>query len=189
MNVGCVLLAAGSGRRFGGDKLMHEVDGAPMIEHALKLFGGQPFCVRVCVTKAGAENIRARAEAHGFVPIVNPDAERGMGTSAAVGTEAAERLCPGLDGILFAVCDQPYLTELSVGRMLRGFSNLPDNILALSYCGIRGNPVIFPREFFPELRALDGDVGGGAVIRRHPDRLALEECEHGNEVQDIDTRE
>ncbi len=189
MNIGCVLLAAGSGRRFGGDKLLHEVDGVPMIEHALKLFGGQPFCVRVCVTKPNAADFHEKAKAHGFVPVVNPDAERGMGTSAAVGTVAAERLCPELDGILYAVCDQPYLTELSVGRMLTAFRYAPDDILALSYCGIRGNPVIFPREFFPELRALEGDVGGGAVIRRHPDRLVLEECEYENEVDDIDTRE
>jgi molybdenum cofactor cytidylyltransferase len=184
-----VLLAAGSGRRFGGDKLLHEVDGVPMIERALTLFGNQPFCVRVCVTKPGAEDFHKRAGAHGFVPVVNPDAERGIGTSTAVGTSAAESLCPVLDGILYAVCDQPYLTELSVGRMLRAFSRMPTDILALCYCAVRGNPVIFPREFFPELRALDGDVGGGAVIKKHPERLVLEECEYGNEVDDIDTRE
>jgi len=188
VNIGCVLLAAGSGRRFGGDKLLYEVNGVPMVEHALALFGGLPFCVRVCVTKANADEIGALAEANGFVPVVNPDAERGMGTSAAVGTEAAERLCPGLDGILFAVCDQPYLTALSVRRMLNAFPRLPDDILALSCSGVRGNPVIFPREFFPELRALDGDVGGGAVIRMHSDRLILVECESPNEVEDVDTR-
>jgi molybdenum cofactor cytidylyltransferase len=188
VNVGCVLLAAGSGRRFGGNKLLHEVDGVPMIEHALSLFGGQPFCTRVCVTKAEAGDFHARAEAHGFTPVVNPDAERGMGTSAAIGTAAAERLCPNLDGILFAVCDQPYLTGQSVERMLKAFIRLPNDILALSFCGMRGNPVIFPREFFPELRALDRDVGGGAVIRKHPDRLVLVECEHENELRDIDTR-
>lgn len=188
MNIGCVLLAAGSGRRFGGDKLLYEVDGAPMIEHALKLFGGLPFCTRVCVTKADAKAVQDMAEAYGFVTAVNPEPERGMGTSAAIGTEAAERLCPALDGLLYAVCDQPYLTALSVERMLAAFSKGPADILALSCCGVRGNPVIFPREFFAELRALDTDVGGGAVIRRHPDRLVLEECAYKNEVEDIDTR-
>ena len=141
VNVGCVLLAAGSGRRFGGNKLLHEVDGVPMIEHALSLFGGQPFCTRVCVTKAEAGEFHARAEAHGFTPVVNPDAERGMGTSAAIGTAAAERLCPNLDGILFAVCDQPYLTGQSVERMLKAFIRLPNDILALSFCGMRGKMV------------------------------------------------
>jgi len=53
---------------------------------------------------------------------------------------------------------------------------------------VRGNPAVFPKSVFGELEALTGDVGGGAVIRRHPEMLTLEEAETKEELIDIDTR-
>ncbi|MCQ4808209.1 NTP transferase domain-containing protein, partial [Intestinimonas massiliensis] len=67
-----------------------------------------------------------------------------------------------LDGALFAVCDQPWLTTESIKRLLNSFRESPDCICALSWGGKRGNPALFPREFYPELFALTGDAGGGA---------------------------
>ncbi len=188
MNVGCVLLAAGSGKRFGGNKLTHVVCGATMIEHALGLFSGLPFCVRVCVTRSGAETVCEGAKAHGFVTAINPDPERGVGTSAAIGTLAAQSLCPALDGLLFAVCDQPYLGEGSVKKLTDAFVAHPDNIVSLCWGGERGNPAIFPKKLFSELSALDADVGGGAVIRKHPELLLLVEAGSARELADVDTR-
>lgn len=187
MNVACVLLAAGAGKRFGGDKLLHPVGGVPMAVLALERFAKLPFCGRVCVTRAEAGFIRAEAGRRGYTIAINPDPARGMGTSAAIGTAAAERLCRP-DGILYAVCDQPYLGEASVLRLLEAFSAAPERIASLSFGGGRGNPAIFPREFFPELRALSADVGGGAVIRNHGDRLLLVEADSARELADIDTR-
>ena len=54
--------------------------------------------------------------------------------------------------------------------------------------GIRGNPCLFPARFFPELRALQGDCGGSAVIRRHEDALLLYEVPAG-QLTDVDTRD
>ena len=51
----------------------------------------------------------------------------------------------------------------------------------------RGNPAVFPRDLFGELAALTGDVGGGAVIRRHPERLILVEAASPRELADVDT--
>ena len=47
--------------------------------------------------------------------------------------------------------------------------------------------MIFPRDLFGELAALTGDTGGGAVIRAHPDRLALVEVSSPRELADVDT--
>ena len=61
MKIGCVLLAAGAGKRFGGGKLLYEVDGEPMIARALRLYSSIPFDARVCVTRAEAGEIRQLA--------------------------------------------------------------------------------------------------------------------------------
>lgn len=188
MKIGCVLLAAGAGKRFGGDKLLHEVCGEPMIKHALERFSAFPFCAHVCVVRPEAETIRRFAQEKRFSTVVNPNPDRGVGTSAAIGTKNVLSLCPEADGILFAVCDQPNLSHVSVQRLLTAFEAHPERIVSLSFSGVRGNPAVFPKSVFGELEALTGDVGGGAVIRRHPEMLTLEEAETKEELIDIDTR-
>ena len=46
-----------------------------------------------------------------------------------------------------------------------------------------------PADLFGELAALTGDTGGGAVIRRHPERLRLVEAFSPNELLDVDNPE
>ena len=189
MKIGIVLLAAGAGKRFGGGKLLHEIDGEPMIQRALRLYGKLPFAARVLVTRQDATMIQHLAIESGFPAVINPDPERGVGSSVSIATEAILQAEPPPDGILYAVADQPYLTQESVEKLLAAFSESPDHIVSLGFGGRRGNPAIFPAKFFQELCALEEDIGGGAVIRRHPEALLLVEACSARELQDIDTRE
>lgn len=189
MKLGCALLAAGAGKRFGGGKLLHEVDGEAMISRALRLYSQLPFDARVCVTRTDAETIQSFAREHGFAVIINPDPDRGVGTSVALATGALSNQADALDGILYAVSDQPYLTRESVIRLMQTFSQDPQRIVSLSYSGVRGNPAIFPSAMFAQLAALSEDIGGGAVIRQHADLLTLVEAGDAIELRDIDTRE
>lgn len=174
--------------RFGGGKLFYEVGGESMIARALRLYSSVPCSVRVCVTRGEEQALQRLALESGFAVAINPDPERGVGTSVAIGTEAALRLEPDLDGILYAVSDQPYLEPASVGSLLEAFTRNPERIVSLAYQGERGNPAVFPNELFNELTALGGDVGGGAVLRRHPEKLLLVEAGSKRELDDLDTR-
>ena len=189
MKIGCVLLAAGAGKRFGGGKLLHEIEGEPMIARALRLYSKTPFAARVCVTRTEETEIQRLALASGFPVAINPDPERGVGTSVAIATESILARESALDGILYAVTDQPFLTQESVNRLIETFLAHPSDIASLSFEKRRGNPAIFPAEFYPELCALKADIGGGAVIKRHPDRLQLVEAFSARELDDIDTKE
>ncbi len=188
MKIGCVLLAAGAGKRFGGGKLLYEVEGEPMIAHALQLLGSIPFASRVCVARRADRAIQTLAQEHGFAVVINPDPERGVGTSVSIGTETVLLLERELDGILYAVADQPYLTQASVKRLLDAFEQHPERIASLSWQGKRGNPAIFPLDYWSELMQLREDVGGAAVIRRHPESLQLVEADLARELEDLDTR-
>ena len=189
MKIGCVLLAAGAGKRFGGGKLLYAIDGEPMIARALRLFSDLPFAARVCVTRAEETEIQRLAHERGVPVAINPDPERGVGTSVAIATEAILAKESALDGILFAVADQPFLTRESVTKLIETFKEHPDDIVSLSFEKRRGNPAIFPAEFYPELCALKEDTGGTAVMKRHPERLRLVEAASAEELRDIDTKE
>ena len=183
MKVGGVLLASGAGTRFGGNKLLVPVDGVPLYRRAMAALVGAGLD-RLAVCSPYPE-ILAAGENSGFLPLRNENAAEGISASVKLGLSAME----DLDGVLFAVCDQPYLTTNSIIKMINSFQESKNAICALSWESQRGNPVIFPRDLFGELAALTGDTGGGAVLRRHPDRLRLVEAASPRELLDVDTPE
>ncbi len=187
MKIALVLTAAGSSKRFGSDKLAYPIDGKPMLLHALELYERlcDRFVSRTVVLKTGAQERRTVAERMGYRVAENPDPERGMASSVVIGTEDALKGDP--DGILYAVGDQPRVSETTVDALLNAFHKDPTRIVAPVAKGRRGNPVLFPKELFPELLLLSGDVGGSQVIAKHRDLLETVEVPP-SELDDIDTR-
>lgn len=180
MKPGAVLMASGSGSRFGSNKLLYPVEGVPMIEHA---FAAAPpaLFTRACVVSCYPE-ILNRAEQHGYEALLNTQAAEGQSASVRLGLSALK----DMDGVLFCVCDQPWLRRDSVERLLAEFAAHPGSICALSWQGVRGSPVIFPSDLFPELLALTGDRGGSGVIRANKERLRLVEASGARELCDVD---
>jgi len=187
MNISCVITAAGAGIRFGGNKLLHSVAGRPMLEHVLLAMPAEAFSRRVVVLPPGAGALQALCDTLGFETVINPHPEAGLSGSVKLGLGAV-RSENNPDGVLFAVGDQPYLTRESVLRLLAEFSANPQHIVALAAGGLRGNPVIFPRQSFADFDGLAGDRGGSQIIARHPELLLL--CEAGSvvELTDVDYR-
>ena len=187
MKLGCLLTAAGSGSRFGEDKLQLPVAGQPMGVHALEVLSKAPFDLRVLVTSEDKEYLIDAAKKQGYAIVINPAPERGMSSSVRLGTEHIDR-SGAYDGILYAVADQPHLTAATVERLIKAFVNAPDCIWAPEANGKRGNPVIFPATLFSELLAVTGDRGGRQVIAAHPELLRTVAAAP-EELKDIDTKE
>ena len=183
MKIALVLMASGAGRRFGANKLLQTVDGLPLVRRVMAACPPELFAPALVVSRY--PEILSLAEELGYTPIFNSGADEGISATVRLGTAAAQ--AAGADGALFAVADQPWITRASVERVMAAFSSHPDTIPALGWQGKKGNPCLFPREFFPELSALTGDTGGGAVIKAHRDRLRLVEAGNPAELLDVDT--
>lgn len=180
-----VVLAAGAGVRFGGNKLRAVVDGQPMYEvmlQKLRAFTGFPLFI---VT--GDEAIGEAAIKYGVTPVWNKEPEKGISRSVKMGLEAA--LSDGtLSGVLFSVCDQPELTISTLQRLLNTAVLHPGSIVCAGHGGRAGNPVLWDCRYFPELMELTGDVGGKQIMERHRDQLRIVETEE-RELNDVDRRE
>ena len=163
LRIGCLVMAASSGSRFGRNKLEAVVGGKSLLRRSLEAVPAEEF---------------------GFAVVRNDRPEDGLSRTVRLGTEAMA----GCGAILYQVADQPLLEQETVRRELEYFRTHPDHIVGLAHNGVRGNPCIFPRKFFPELMALEGDVGGSAVIKRHLDDLLLFEAPE-TELCDVDTKE
>ena len=182
LRIGCLVMAAGSGRRFGGNKLAAELDGKPLIRRALEAVPAAQFFAVVVVSQY--EDIEELAGQFGFAAIHNDRPDLGLSRTIRLGTEAM-RTC---DGILYMVADQPKLRQETVAQLVEVWRQHPDKIVGAGHDGRRGNPNLFPARFFPDLMALSGDHGGSAVIRAHEDALLLVETD-AEELFDCDTPE
>ena len=182
LRIGCLVMAAGSGSRFGRNKLEAVIDGKTLLRRALEAVPQEEFaCVTVVTQYDGAA---ALAEEFGFAVVRNDRPEDGLSRTVRLGTEAMA----SCGAIMYQVADQPLLERDTVRREVELFRAHPDRIVGLGDNGVRGNPCIFPRRFFPELMALTGDTGGNVVIRAHPESLLLYETAAA-ELRDVDTVE
>ena len=184
MNIGAILMASGAGARFGSNKLLFPVAGEPLFRRSFAACPPALFA-KAAVVSCYTE-ILQEAEAAGYLPVFNPDSAEGQSASIRLGLNALGEL----DGYLFAVCDQPFLTAQSVGALLAAHREAPaGTIAALSYGGRRGSPVLFDSCYRRELLALTGDTGGKAVLAAHADRLLLVEAGEERELFDVDWME
>ena len=163
--IGCLLMAAGNASRFQSNKLLAEFRGKPLVFWALERIDPARFSQVTVVTQF--PEICTMAEEFGFPWLKNDHPDWGAAYTIRLGTEAMAQC----DAILYLVADQPLLDAAAIAKILETWQENPDRIVAPAHDGKTGNPCIFPREFFPELCQLQGDVGGKHVIKAHLDRL------------------
>lgn len=188
MRMALVLLAAGDSRRFGGNKLLYGFEGKPMYRHMADqaaALSGEWFARKLVVTQY--PEIMEDMKDRGYEVVENKDSHLGISHSIHLALKALEEE-KDETAVCFAVCDQPYLKAETLEELLKGFLKSGKGIGCLCNMGELGNPAVFSSRYWDELLALEGDVGGKRVIRRHIDDLYLYEVEDGLELVDIDLR-
>lgn len=183
LKIGCVLMAAGNAKRFGDNKLNKKLDGTSLIDRALSCIPSEKLYKVAVVSQY--EEVMDKAKKQGFIGVKNKHPDYGISHTIKLGIDTIN----DCDAIMFMVSDQPLLKKESVSQMIDFYNANNNFIVGMSYNGIRGNPCVFPKEFYDELKKLTEDNGGNTVIRMHEDRLKLFEAHHPDELSDIDTKE
>lgn len=176
--VGCVIMASGLGRRFGGNKLMADFCGQPMFSRALDATEGL-FDRRVVVTRHPSV---ARLCQERKIAVVLHELPHRSDT-VRLGLEVMQ----DMDACLFCPADQPLLRTETVAALLQHWKENRMKICRPSCEGHAGAPVLFPRWAFEELRTLPQGKGGGWVTEKHPDLVDAMPIQDPWELQDADT--
>lgn len=181
-----ILLAAGRGLRFGGDKLL-----APIA------FG--PGTARECVGALACRNLLAAV--HHVVAVVRPDdralaaalgaegarivrcanADDGMGASLACGINAAK----DAEGWIVALADMPWVAPSTIRRVAAALAD-GAMVAAPFHGGARGHPVGFSTACYAALAALTGDEGAKSVVAAHRDSLSRVDVDDPGTLRDVD---
>ena len=178
-----ILLAAGAGKRFGGDKLLHPLeDGVAIAAHAARNLLAATSDV-IAVVRWGDFPLYDMLEQEGCQTTMFKDAARGMGASLAHGVAQAR----SADGWVIALADMPRIAPATIQRVIAALEE-GALIAAPARKGERGHPVGFGAALRDELLALSGDEGARAVVERHRDAVKLLECDDPGILLDIDRK-
>lgn len=182
--ISAILLAAGEGRRFGGDKLLaisHR--GEPLAVASLRVLKAAGLEV-TAVVRGGDSRLARLLEREGAGLLFSPEASRGMGHSLAQGVaDSADA-----QGWIIALADMPYIRPSSVIALCEALHR-GRPLVAPAYRGRRGHPVGFARRYRHELLRLCGDLGARPILQRHAQDLHLIPVDDPGVLRDIDRRE
>lgn len=179
-SAGCVLMASGLGRRFGGSKLLVPFMGKPLLSWALNATDGL-FSRRVVVTRS--REAAAFCAALGVETVVHD--YPGRNDTVRLGLEAVGEV----ERCLFCPADQPLLRRQTVESLLLCGQNSRGRIWRPCFQGTPGAPILFSRDYFDELKHLPQGKGGGVVAASHGESVRTLPVADRRELWDIDTPE
>jgi len=184
--VTAVVLAAGAGSRFGGGKLLADLEGRPVLQHVLDTLAASGLTNVVVVLGDDAEALEAALHWRTERRVRNPDPSRGLASSLQVGLAAAgEGSGRPPDAALIVLGDQPELRADAIEAILAAADGA--HAIVPRYEHDRGrNPVLLPAGLWPVAQGLAGDQGLGAWLAAHPE--AVREVPLAGANPDIDRR-
>lgn len=185
MKAAGVVLAAGFSQRMGkANKLLVELDGAPIVRHVVSTAleaGLDPVAVVV-----GHQRAEVRRAVDGL-PVSfaeNPRPESGLASSLRAGIRALDE---DVRAAVVLLGDMPWVEAADVAALVAACDPTAGREICVPvHDGQRGNPVLWSRRFFGELAGLRGDRGARHLLERHAE--AVHEVPAGPGVLlDVDT--
>jgi len=181
--IGGVVLAAGEGRRFGGAKLAAELDGRPLLDHALEAMLTVPGIERVVVVLgAHAEELARRADLAGVETALCEDWREGISASLRAGV----RTLAEAEALVVTLADQPFITPQVIAAIVDRIEGRAPAARA-TYAGRPGHPVLIKRQLFAAVEELRGDAGARDLLAAAGVRSV--ECGHLCPPDDVDTQD
>jgi molybdenum cofactor cytidylyltransferase len=182
--VGCVVLAAGAGRRFGGDKLIARLHGKPVLQYAVDAACAAHTLSCTLVVGDDRARILAAVDPRRCAVAVNKDWRSGIASSIRCGLRAhgEDEAC------IIMLGDAPSVTSSDLDRMIAAWC-ATSSIVALRAGEVWGAPVLFPRADCRRLHALKGDAGAKRYALGHQQRLVYVDAIDARAFTDIDTKD
>ncbi len=188
-----VLLAAGASTRMGRPKLLLELGGRPLLQHAIDAAAASCLDEIIVVLGADAEAIEAAVrlpDSRACRFVQNPEFPRGQSGSLRIGLAAAD---PRADAAAVLLGDQPGVGAELIDRVARAFREARAPMARPVYSAadarrLPGHPVFLARRIWPDVKKLRGDRGARALLSAHREWL-MEVPVEGEPPPDVDTWE
>lgn len=184
--VAALVLAAGRSTRMGGpNKLLAEIGGRPLVRIAVDEASASRADPIVVVTGHQCDRVEAALAGTKAKFVRNPDYAEGLSTSLRAGLKA---LPENVDGVIVLLADMPQVDVTLIDRLIAAFDPEKGALAVVpTINGKRGNPVLWSRRFFPDLSAVEGDVGARHLIGRYAEAVVEVPVSGKAAAADVDT--
>ena len=183
-----IFLAAGRGARFGSNKLLHEIDGKPIVCHGLQAAVDSQL-PRI-YTVLGNQRLEMKQTIGEYFPrhpkitiVDNPGFKGGLMSSLKSGLQGLD---DQFEAAMVMLADMPFITAGAIDDLIRAFETRPGIVMPV-HEGTYYHPRIIPRPLFGAFLELDDDGSGVEVIGRFADRVVAVPVKDLSMYRDIDT--
>jgi molybdenum cofactor cytidylyltransferase len=194
-NIAALILAAGASQRMGDrHKLLLEIEGIPLVQRAVNAALASRASSVTLITGKCSEEISASLDpAPARLRLIhNPDYASGMASSLTLGIR---QLPENTDAVLVLLADMPYLNAAHLDQLIAAYEACTQQpaqapiapIVVPTHAGQRGNPLLWPRHFFPQILSLTGDQGARSLLQQHAESILSLEINSPAILQDVDT--
>lgn len=181
VNTSALLLAAGNGTRFGGDKLLAPVEPNQLPMGLQSANSIAPHVANlICITRPHDQALIQIFQNEGYTCIPNPDYHTGLASSIVTGLKRI----PDQHNLLIVLADMPFISRQNFHEFFHFISQAPDCIARPYFEENPGHPVYFPAAFRDELLQLKGDQGAQAILRTQEIRKF--QVDHSQFCKDVD---
>jgi molybdenum cofactor cytidylyltransferase len=180
-----IVFAAGQAIRYGAAKQALPWNGETLAAHTARIAldaGLDPVIVVLGYQAESVEKSLAGLPVH---PVFNSDYEAGQSTSLRKGLEAL----PARTGAaVFLLADQPLITADILRTIVQAHRQSFAPACVPVFEGLRGNPVLFDKALFRELKEMRGDTGGRELLDKYASAVVAVPSDYAV-LLDIDTPE
>jgi molybdenum cofactor cytidylyltransferase len=186
--IAAIVLAAGRSTRMGGpNKLLAEIGGKPLVRIAAEQALASRASPVIVVTGHEHERVTAALAGLSVTLVHNPDFASGLGGSLKTGIAVVPA---NADGVVVCLGDMPQVDAALIDQLIAAFDPEKGALAVVPvFDGRRGNPVLWSRRFFPDLMAIEGDVGARHLINRYNEAVVEVPVTGKAAFVDVDTPE
>lgn len=182
-----LILAAGSARRMGRQKLLLPYRGATLIEHIVCEVMGSGVGECLVVTGCDHERVEPLVAAKGARPAHNPHhLTGGMLSSVRQGLMEAS---DATTAFMVFLGDQPGVSARFIRIFMDHIESHSPNICVPVFNGKRGHPLYFKSYYKTDVMQRYDDIGLKGLLREHKQDVKEWSCDDPNILVDLDTPE
>ena len=163
LRVAAIVLAAGSSRRMGTNKLLLPLEGEPLVRRAVRRCLAADFDRVVVVLGHESSRVRAALDGLPCEIVENPDHARGVGTSIRTGVAFA---ADAADAVVMVLADMPYVTADMLRTVTSWYRGTRPPVVVSEYGDVQAPPTLYDRALFARLLAIADDSGGKVVAEQ-----------------------
>ena len=182
-----VVLAAGMSQRMGGNKLLLDLGGQPVVRWAVRRALDAGLAPVLVVFGYEADRVQNVLEGLAYEPVVNREYEQGIDRSVKIGIA---HVPDDADAAVVMLADMPLVTAEMIAATVSRYRETGAPLVISEYDGVCAPPTLYDRSLFCEFAAADGrgEGCGKRIVKRHRD-VAVALAFRGDAITDLDVPE